>query len=105
MSNVHVMRPVERQAGEPYASPVEKIYFECDKALSQDDAAALIELYAPDGVIESPLIPHLLGKPEGVCRGRDEMRLFFEAVAVRKPPVRQLLPHGLFDRWQVSASG
>jgi hypothetical protein len=49
----------------------------------------LLELYAPDAVIESPLIPHLLGKEEGVCRGRDAMRPFFEAVAGRKPPVRQ----------------
>lgn len=40
-------------------------------------------------MIESPLIPHLLGKQEEVCRGRDEMRPFFEAVAARKPPVRQ----------------
>lgn len=89
MSNVHLMKPIERQSGEPYASPAEKIYFEWDKALSQNDAAALLELYATDGVIESPLIPYVLGKQEGVCSGRDEMRPFFEAVAVRKPPVRQ----------------
>jgi hypothetical protein len=40
-------------------------------------------------VIESPLIPHLLGKGEGVCRGREEMRPFFEALAVCKPKIRQ----------------
>jgi hypothetical protein len=72
-----------------FASPIERIYYEWDKALSQNDANALTELYAPDAVIESPLIPHLTGKKEGVCRGREEMRAFFELVAVRKPMVRQ----------------
>ena len=56
----------------------ERIYFEWDKALSHNDANALLELYAPDAVIESPLIPHLLGKKEGVCRGREEMRPFLK---------------------------
>ena len=87
---MHVIRPEEESLRpQQYASPVERIYYEWDKALSHNDANARLELYAPDGVIESPLISHLLGKEEGVCRGREEMRPFFEALAVRKPPVRQ----------------
>ncbi len=70
-------------------SHMDRIYHEWDKALSQNDAEALLRLYAPDAVIESPLIPHLLGKPEGVCRGHQEMRPFFELVAKRKPSLRQ----------------
>jgi hypothetical protein len=31
---------------------------------SSNDAKALTELYAEDAVIESPLIPHLLGKQD-----------------------------------------
>jgi hypothetical protein len=89
MANVHVFQPDGTQAAKTYASPVEQIYFEWNKALSRNDANGLLALYAPDAVIESPLIPHLLGKEEGVCRGREEMRPFFEALAVRKPPVRQ----------------
>jgi hypothetical protein len=90
MANVHVIRPQEESSGaQEYASPVERIYYEWDKALSQNDAEALTELYADDATIESPLIPHLLGKKEGVCRGKGELREFFEAVATRKPPVRQ----------------
>lgn len=68
---------------------MERIYHDWDKALSENDAEVLLSLYARDGVIESPLIPHLLGKEEGVCRGHDEMRPFFEEVASRKPPLRQ----------------
>jgi len=29
-----------------------------------------------------------MGKNEGICKGPEEMRLFFEAVAQRKPPLR-----------------
>ena len=72
-----------------YASPVERIYFEWDKALSQNDANALTNLYAEDAVIESPLIPHVLNQKEGVCRGRVEIRRFLDQVASRKPTVRQ----------------
>jgi SnoaL-like domain len=90
MSNVEVIKPEEEtRKPQRFTSPVERIYYEWDNALSRNDADALLELYAPDGVIESPLVPHLLGKKEGVCRGRQEMRPFFEALAVRKPPVRQ----------------
>lgn len=68
---------------------MERIYQEWEKALSQNDPEALLRCYAQDGTIESPLIPHLMGKKEGVCRGHSEMRPFFEAVAQRKPPLRQ----------------
>jgi nucleotide-binding universal stress UspA family protein len=83
MSNVQVIRPEEATTKpQQFASTIERIYYEWDKALSRDNANALLELYATDGVIESLLIPHLLGKKQGVCRGREEMRSFFEALAV-----------------------
>jgi hypothetical protein len=68
---------------------MERIYHDWDKALSENDAEALLQLYAKDAVIESPLIPHLMGKKEGVCRGHEQMRPFFKVVARRKPTVRQ----------------
>lgn len=68
---------------------MDRIYHDWNEALSKNDADALLRLYAPDSVIESPLIPHLMGKKDGVCRGHDEMRPFFVAVAKRKPPLRQ----------------
>ena len=41
---------------------IERIYREWDKALSSNDMDALLELYAEDAILESPLIPHLLKK-------------------------------------------
>lgn len=90
MANVHVIRPEEKtQTPQQFASPVERIYYEWDKFLSQNDVQAITNLYADNATIESPVIPHLLGKREGVCRGRQEIMKLFEAVAARKPPVRQ----------------
>jgi len=68
---------------------MDRMYHDWDKALSENDAEALLKLYAKDAAIESPLIPHLLGKDEGVCQGHEQMRPFFEAVATRKPSLRQ----------------
>lgn len=71
------------------SSPVERVYHAWNEALSRNDAAALTALYAPDAVIESPLIPHLTGKQQGVCRGHAEIRAFWEKVAISKPEVRR----------------
>jgi ketosteroid isomerase-like protein len=37
----------------------ENIYKAWDKALTNNDIESLLDLYAEDAVIESPLIPHL----------------------------------------------
>jgi ketosteroid isomerase-like protein len=79
----------QTSCAEDTRSKLERIYREWDQALSHNDAEGLLQLYARDAVIESPLIPHLMGKEEGVCRGHEEMRPFFEAVATRKPELRQ----------------
>jgi len=71
------------------STPVERMYYAWDEALSRNDAAALLALYAPDATIESPLIPHLMGSERGICRGHKELRPFFDEVAARKPKVRQ----------------
>lgn len=75
---------------------VERIYREWDKALSENNVKALLALYAPDAELESPLVSHLLEKEEGVCRGRAELQRFFEALAPRKPNVRQFYRTGYF---------
>jgi len=71
------------------ASPVEHMYFAWNDALSRNDAETLLALYARDAVLESPLIPHLLGMESGVLRGHDQLRPLFAKLAERKPPVRQ----------------
>jgi ketosteroid isomerase-like protein len=73
----------------PEATPVERVYFAWDDALSRNDTAALLALYAPDAVIESPLIPHVLKSERGIVRGATEIRALLDEVAARKPPARQ----------------
>ena len=71
------------------STPVERMYFAWDDALSRNDGDALLALYAEDAHFESPLVPHLLGGDRGVLRGHGELRPLFAKLAERKPPVRQ----------------
>jgi ketosteroid isomerase-like protein len=78
------------------AAAAECIYREWDRAWSDDDLDAMIALYAPDAVLESPLIPHLLGTTVGVCHGRAEIRRLLEIAAARKPSKRTFYRPGYF---------
>jgi hypothetical protein len=75
---------------------VERIYREWDSAWSNDDLDAMIALYAPDAVLESPLIPYLLGGTNGVLKGRDEIRKLLNVAAPRKPGRRTFYRRGYF---------
>lgn len=83
-------------AAVPPNAAVERIYHDWDAALASNDAAALAALYAPDAIIESPLIPHVLGWETGICRGREQIRAFFKTIATRKPTVRRHYRTGYF---------
>ena len=85
MNDVSARRNLE-MAG---ATPVERMYFAWNDALSRNDADTLLNLYAEDAVLESPLVPHLLGTQSGQLQGRQELRRLFDLLAERKPPVRQ----------------
>jgi ketosteroid isomerase-like protein len=74
--------------GTPETTPVERVYFAWDDALSRNDKAALLALYAPDAVIESPLVPHVLKSERGIVRDEAEIRALLDEVAARKPPAR-----------------
>jgi hypothetical protein len=71
------------------ATPAERVYFAWDDALSRNDTKALLALYAPDAIIESPLIPHVLKSERGIVHGEAEIRALLAEVAARKPPARQ----------------
>ena len=75
--------------GHLQTTPIERIYVAWDDALSRNDAAALLALYGPDAVFESPLVPHLLGGDSGVLRGHNELKPLFDKLADRKPPIRR----------------
>jgi hypothetical protein len=67
----------------------ERIHFEWDEALKNNDIERLLSLYAPDVVVESPVVVHLFGGDSGIVRGHKELRHLLELVAARKPPVRK----------------
>src|SRR5581483_5219607 len=75
---------------------VERMYVEWDAALSSNDPERLLACYAPDAVLESPLVPHLMGTKSGACRGHQQLREFFRVVAERKPSLRHYFRRGFF---------
>ncbi len=86
----------QRTAPSAAAAAVENVYHAWDTAWSNDDLDAMIALYAPDAVLESPLVAHLLGKTPGICHGRDELRALLEKAAPRKPGARTFYRRGYF---------
>lgn len=74
----------------------ERIYHEWDDALSRLDVEKLLSLYAPDAVLESPLVPHLLKTSTGVLQGHDALRALFEELARTQPPTRKFYRRGYF---------
>jgi SnoaL-like domain len=84
-----IMTAVREVSGQSGNTPVERMYFAWNDALSRNDAAALLSLYARDAHFESRLVPHLLDRESGVLRGHAELRPLFAQLAARKPPVRQ----------------
>jgi hypothetical protein len=86
------------------SSPAERMYHAWDDALSRNDAAALTALYATDAVIESPLIPHLMGFERAIT-GHEEIRAFWEKLADRKTPSAEVLPDRLSNQWQEALVG
>jgi hypothetical protein len=68
---------------------LERIYLAWDHALAHHKLEELLNLYAPNAVLESPVIPHLLGTQRGICRGHKEIQPVLEKVFERKPPLRK----------------
>jgi ketosteroid isomerase-like protein len=73
---------------ESFQQAAERIYHDWDKALSEDDVDALLALYDPDAILESPAVSLTMGTESGVCHGHKELRPLLERVAARKPPLR-----------------
>ena len=74
------------------------IWAEWHRAASTSDQRALINLYADDAVLESPLVPAILSeKTEGILRGHDEIKRFLDEGAKRRP--NPLVRWYRTDRW------
>jgi hypothetical protein len=64
----------------------ERIHREWHERAKSLDTEDLLALYAPDAVLESPLVPAILDeKADGVLRGHVELRHFFAEGAARRP--------------------
>ena len=74
----------------------ERVYRDWDDALGRKDDEAAIALYAPDYVLESPLVSHLLSSERGVVEGREKLREFVRLVFECTPPVRKRYREGFF---------
>ena len=74
----------------------ERIYRLWDEAWGAKNADAAAELYAPDTVLESPLVRYLVKAPEGVVQGREKLRKFLRMVFERIPPLLQRYRTGYF---------
>lgn len=61
------------------------IYREWDRCARQRDVEGLLALYAPEAVLETPLIPAILDVSRGVLEGHDALRHFFEEGGRRRP--------------------
>lgn len=74
----------------------EKVHNAWNTAWSNNDIDALLDLYADNAVIESPLIPYLLKQERGICNGKEEFRKLLEIAAARKPTNRQFYRNNYF---------
>jgi hypothetical protein len=67
------------------AEQARHVYVEWDRCARRRDVDGLLALYAPDAVLETPLIPAILDVPRGVLEGHAALRAFFEEGGRRRP--------------------
>lgn len=63
----------------------ETIYNLWHEYASTKNVADLIELYSPHAIFESPLVPILLNRKEGVLQGKSEIHTFLIEGTQRRP--------------------
>jgi SnoaL-like protein len=71
------------------STAIERIYHAWDEALGARDLDAALALYHPEATLESPLVCHLLGRPDGVVQGREALRDFIRLVFANQSPKRK----------------
>src|SRR3954469_22015447 len=53
------------------------VHDEWDRRTRAHDIDGLVDLYLPDAILESPLVPRVMDISSGILRGHDELREFF----------------------------
>jgi len=61
----------------------------------------MIAIYSPDATLESPLVPYITGRTNGVLNGREEIRKLLHRAAPRKPGSRTYYRRGYFTDGRV----
>lgn len=61
------------------------VYREWDRRTRVRDIDGLLELYAHDAVLETPLIARILDRQSGVLTGREQIRPFFQRGTDNRP--------------------
>ncbi len=61
------------------------IYREWDARTRAHDIDGLLDLYTPDAILETPLVPRILDRTSGVLTGRDQIRPFFQRGTDNRP--------------------
>ena len=61
------------------------VYQEWDARARAHDIDGLLELYAPDAILESPLIPRIMDQHSGVLTGHDQIRPFLHRGTQGRP--------------------
>jgi len=81
------MAPMPTNPITPTATPddAEFVYHEWDRRTRAHDIDALLELYLPDAILESPLIPRILDQESGVLTGHPQIRPFFQRGTDKRP--------------------
>jgi ketosteroid isomerase-like protein len=75
---------------------IERIHRLWNEALERKDAAAAAALYAPDTVLESPLVRHILKSEQGIVQTREKLHEFIKQVFARTPASRHIYRTGFF---------
>jgi ketosteroid isomerase-like protein len=57
-----------------------------DAAWARKDVEGVVALFAEDATLESPLVARFLNRPEGICRGRDDIRKMIAELVRRGLP-------------------
>lgn len=67
------------------AEDADFIYREWDRRTRAGDIEALLDLYVPEAILETPLIPRILDQPSGILIGHDAIRPFFRRGTEKRP--------------------